>query len=139
MYPQLLKNINSFEDRAKSIPDKRKLILRSLAEYIQSKIDANQKAQLVFICTHNSRRSSMGQIWAFAAAAYSGLGIESFSGGTESTSFNHRAVAAMEKAGFKIENPDGENPKYRVLYSDQGPELLCWSKVYDESYGLDCE
>ena len=39
--------------------------------------------QLNFICTHNSRRSHLGQIWAAIAGAYYNVDVATFSGGTE--------------------------------------------------------
>jgi arsenate reductase len=59
-------------------------------------------------------------------------GVESYSGGTEVTAFNPRAVAALARAGFQIEDPGGENPHYRVRYAPEAPALACFSKVYDD-------
>ena len=79
-----------------SIPQERRDQLRKLASYIRDKMKADRPARLVFICTHNSRRSQMCQLWAATAAAYFGVPhVENFSGGTEVTAFNSRAVAAL--------------------------------------------
>ncbi|MEM9731475.1 MAG: protein-tyrosine-phosphatase, partial [Myxococcota bacterium] len=59
-------------------------------------------------------------------------GVAVFSGGTETTAFNPRAVAAMERAGFVIETPGGENPRYLVSYADGAEPIACFSKVYDD-------
>ena len=53
-------------------PD-RKLRLQQLADYISQKLESKEEIGLIFICTHNSRRSHMGQIWAQVAAHYQGF------------------------------------------------------------------
>lgn len=58
--------------------------------------------------------------------------IEAYSGGTEITAFNPRAVAAVERAGFTVKHKEGENPNYHVYYSDDAPPLKCFSKTYDD-------
>ena len=75
----------------------------------------------------------MGQLWAVAAAAHFGIdGVRTYSGGTEATAFNPRAVAAMRRAGFVIESPGGDNPRYRVTFDEDGPVMECFSKAYDD-------
>ena len=51
-----------------NINEDRLAVLKSLIDYIQSKIDQGQEINLNFICTHNSRRSQFSQIWAQTAA-----------------------------------------------------------------------
>jgi arsenate reductase len=118
-----------------SIPQERRDQLRKLASYIRDKMKADRPARLVFICTHNSRRSQMCQLWAATAAAYFGVPhVENFSGGTEVTAFNARAVAALRRAGFGIDEPaPTQNPRYRVRFHSAGPELECFSKVYRDA------
>ena len=76
----------------------------------------------------------MSQIWAQTAAHQFGVPrVETFSGGTEATAFNPRAVAALERAGFRIEMPvDDPNPVYRVRYHDSAPPMEAFSKMYDQ-------
>ena len=117
------------------IPEDRKALLNHLSAYVADRRKEGKPVYLNFICTHNSRRSHISQIWAAAAAAYYGIeDIHCFSGGTEATAFNPRAVAAMQRAGFSIENPGGENPHYRVSFSPGGLALECFSKVYDDPF-----
>ena len=47
---------------------KRTLILNDLTKYIQLRIAQNKKVCLTFICTHNSRRSHLSQVWAQSIA-----------------------------------------------------------------------
>ncbi|MEX2585655.1 MAG: protein-tyrosine-phosphatase, partial [Balneolaceae bacterium] len=48
------------------------------------------------------------------------------------TAFNPRAVSALKRAGFIIENPGGDNPTYKVKFSDDIPPLICFSKRFDD-------
>jgi hypothetical protein len=55
-----------------------------------------------------------------------------YSGGTEATAFNPRAVAAIRRAGFAVETiAEGDNPVYGVRYMDEMEPMPCFSKVYD--------
>lgn len=91
-----------------SVPADRQDELKSLATYIAKSIKQDGTADIMFICTHNSRRSHFGQIWAAAAAHHLGIeGIKTYSAGTEATAFNARAIAAVERAGMIAEHiPD---------------------------------
>lgn len=117
-----------------AIPQERKEELNKIAQFVQTKKEAGEPANLIFICTHNSRRSHLSQIWSATAAAHYGIeeGINTYSGGTEATAFNPRAVAAIERAGFKVQNPGGDNPRYQVNYADNGQAMECFSKKFDD-------
>ncbi|MEX2347873.1 MAG: protein-tyrosine-phosphatase [Balneolaceae bacterium] len=135
MYPKLKTNIAQLESDFDSIPSERKAQLREVAEYILSKKESGEKARLNFICTHNSRRSHLAQIWTQTAAVHYGIdNIETYSGGTEATAFNPRAVAAIERAGFQVENSEGENPKYKVFTSDEFDPMICFSKKFEDDF-----
>lgn len=116
-------------------PDRKELLI-SFAEYISEKLKEDKKINLTFICTHNSRRSHISQIWAQVAAEYFGIkNVKCYSGGTEATAFNPRAVNAMQKAGFKIEQKDNsDNPLYLVYYSENSEPLKCFSKIYNDLF-----
>ncbi len=132
-YPPLSETIEALVGNFGSIPSERKQILNQLTDFVQAKSERQEKINLIFICTHNSRRSHISQIWAQAAAAYYGIGnVVSYSGGTEATAFNPRAVKAMEEAGFKItSSSNGTNPIYEVRFSDEANEVIAFSKKYD--------
>lgn len=134
MYPKLSTYIESVVSEIDAIPQERKNQLKKIALFVQTKKQSNEPANLTFICTHNSRRSHMSQIWASTAAAYYGIedGVNTYSGGTEATAFNPRAVAAIERAGFRVENPGGENPRYKVSYAVGDVPMECFSKKYDD-------
>jgi arsenate reductase len=115
-----------------AIPPSRQRNLVDIATVLAERLKADKKVSLLFVCTHNSRRSQMCQLWAAAAAHYYGIsGIKTHSGGTESSAFNPRAVAAMRRAGFLIKTKQvGQNPHYEVLFADRTDALTAFSKVY---------
>jgi arsenate reductase len=135
LHPVLEAYVNQLREEQDLIPATRKNQLKQLANYIHQKRSAQEPVRLNFICTHNSRRSHLSQIWAATTAAYLGLdGIQTYSGGTEATAFNPRAVAALERAGFQIEDPGGDNPHYRVSFSSEAASLECFSKTFDDPF-----
>lgn len=131
-----LKNyIESLLPEFGQIPEPRKELLEQLATYLRNKKETGQDCALNFICTHNSRRSHLGQIWAAVGAYYYGLDqVSTYSGGTEATAFNPRAVAALERAGFQISNPGGDNPHYQVSFAAEVSALECFSKTFDDPF-----
>ena len=134
-FPELKSYLDTIRSDMAHIPEARRALLARLSAYIVDRGRDEKPANLNFICTHNSRRSQISQIWAATAAAYYGLEqIHCYSGGTEATAFNPRAVAAMERAGFKIVSPGGVNPHYSVSFSPDGPALECFSKIYDDPF-----
>ena len=134
LLPELEAYVAQRLDEFDQIDEDRKTFLGKISAYVMSKAKDGQPARLVFICTHNSRRSHMAQLLAQAAARhFSILGVEAFSGGTEATAFNPRAVAALRRAGFTIEFfTDGKNPVYEVRYEAELEPMQAFSKVYDE-------
>ena len=128
----ILKLINRFGE----IPGERRILLDQFAESISEQLNEDKKVKLTFICTHNSRRSHMSQIWAQTAAEYFGVdGISCFSGGTEVIAFNLSAVRAVEKYGFHVKKKDEvTNPVYLVEYSSNKEPLQCFSKIYSDKF-----
>jgi arsenate reductase len=118
------------------IPQPRRHELQEIAAYVREKTRQGRPARLTFVCTHNSRRSILCQVWGAAAAAYFGIPeVETFSGGTQATAFNSRAVAVLRRAGFEIDKAaPGKNPHYAVRYRAGGPALDCFSKVYGDAW-----
>jgi arsenate reductase len=121
----------------KKIPDERKHLLATLSNFISERLHRGEKIQLNFICTHNSRRSHIAQLWAQAAAHHYDIpNVYAFSGGTEATAFNPRAVKAMQDAGFEIRETSGggSNPVYEVIFAHEAPPLKAFSKAYDDPF-----
>lgn len=132
MYPSLKNYCDNLITQFSSISDERKKLLEQIAGYVKKQVQAGDTAQLMYICTHNSRRSHFGQVWAQAAANYYGIkNIYSYSGGTEATAFNINAINALTRAGFIIERAEeGANPVYYVNFDDHAFPCTCFSKVY---------
>lgn len=117
------------------IPEERKRRLEELAGHVRAAIANERPPRLTFVCTHNSRRSQIAQLWAQAAAVhYSIEGVETYSGGTEATAFHPHAVQALQHAGFRIERDSADhNPLYEARYSDTAPSIRAFSKLYDQA------
>ena len=116
-----------------AISSERLQLLDEMATYLRSKMKQGEEIRLNFICTHNSRRSQFSQIWAQTAAAYYGIEANCYSGGVEVTAFNPRAVAAIQRDGFKVVKKEGENPVYFVFYSEDEQPIVAFSKLYDDA------
>ena len=134
--PHLEKTIDKLTSEFNLIPDVRKATIKQLTDFVLQRGKSDQKILLNFICTHNSRRSHIAQSWAQTAAYYYEVkNVETFSGGTEATAFNPRAVTAMRQAGFEITTKkDGQNPVYEVKYARDATPLTIFSKKYDDPF-----
>ena len=130
-YPALANTIGNLPFAA--ISSERLQLLDEMAAYLLAKKRQGEEIRLNFICTHNSRRSQFSQIWAQTAAAYYGIEAFCYSGGVEVTEFNPRAVAAIQRDGFKVVQKEGENPVYFVFYSEEEEPIVAFSKVYDDA------
>ncbi|MFD2528086.1 MULTISPECIES: low molecular weight phosphatase family protein [Polaribacter] len=126
---------NFFKLSSKKIilQDERKEILTKISEKIAKFYIDNGAANINFICTHNSRRSQIAQIWSYFAANYFTLNINAFSGGTEVTSFNRNSVKTLQSAGFDFNVKDfsHQNPKYLISFLGCKKSILGFSKRYD--------
>ena len=135
MHPELQAYIALRIAEFGSIPAERRAILEDLGAFIGARMRAGKPCDLTFICTHNSRRSHMGQVWGAVAAAHFGIpGVTTYSGGTEATAFNPRAVKALLRAGLAIEKTtEASNPIYHVRFGPDAPALTCFSKVFNQA------
>jgi arsenate reductase (thioredoxin) len=123
---------NNIIESFHAIPEKRKEILIKLTDFLKKKLTENKTVQIIFVCTHNSRRSHMSQLWAQAAASYYKIPhVHCFSGGTEETAFNPRSVKALQKAGFEIARiSQSENPVYEIKIDDKEEPIRAFSKKF---------
>ena len=117
------------------VPASRKTDLNALASWTAQSLEEKGSADLIFICTHNSRRSHLSQVWAQTAADMLALdGIRTCSGGTEATACNPRTVDAMKRAGFEVFTQDtlqgATNPTYLVQAGSTLKGMPCFSKTY---------
>jgi protein-tyrosine-phosphatase len=133
LLPALQHKADLLVSAADPIDTERRKLLSELATYIRLRHKLGQPVHLIFICTHNSRRSHLAQAWAQAAAAYYGLSnIHCYSGGTEVTAFNPNAVRALSDSGFSIQQfTAGDNPTYKII-AGEDVSWNAYSKVYDD-------
>lgn len=119
-----------------TIPEERKAVLQPLINYIQSKVEKNQSIRLNFICTHNSRRSHLSQVWAQTMAYHFGIkNLYCYSGGTEATAMFSKVVETLNNQGFQIQKlSETENPVYAVKYAQNESAIICFSKEYNNEF-----
>ena len=125
---EIIKNI--------SVSKERKEVLKPLADYIQNKVNTNEEIRLNFICTHNSRRSHLSQIWAQTMAFHFGIqNVYCYSGGTEATALFPKVVETLTHQGFQIEKVSQEqNPVYAVKFDDNEHPIIGFSKTYFDDF-----
>lgn len=119
-----------------NITIERKEILQPLVNFIQSKVINQQEIRLNLICTHNSRRSHLAQIWAQTASSYFNIkNVFCYSGGTEATAMFPMVAKTLTKQGFKIKAiSEGSNPIYTIKYSENQHPIIGFSKTYDDDF-----
>ena len=119
-----------------NITPERKEILQPLVDFIQNKVNNQQEIRLNFICTHNSRRSHLAQIWAQTASAHFNIkNVFCYSGGTETTAMFPMVGQTLENQGFKIKTiSEGNNPVYTIKYSENEHPIIAFSKTYDDDF-----
>jgi arsenate reductase len=131
LFPVLAETIAAF--KPDELSRERKNILQPLINYIKDKRMNQQEVHLIFICTHNSRRSQLVQIWAQTAADYYGIPVHCYSGGTEVTAFNPVAVGTIVGAGFSVTRMGGDNPVYTIQHSPESKPIRAYSKLFDDA------
>lgn len=119
-----------------TVSKERKDVLQPLISYIQTKIDSHQPIRLNFICTHNSRRSHLSQIWAQTMAFHFGIkNVFCYAGGTEATAMFPKVGEILTKQGFQIQQLSNDiNPVYAVKYDENGAAIICFSKTFDDAF-----
>ena len=118
------------------ISDERKEVLQPLVAYIQNKIENNLAIRLNFICTNNSRRSHLSQIWAQTMAYHFGIkNLFCFSGGTEATAMFPKVGEIVTNQGFQIQQLSSDNnPLYAVKFDENESAIICFSKTFDDAF-----
>ncbi len=119
-----------------AVSDDRKKGLQSLINYIQSKVNLKQDIRLNFICTHNSRRSHLSQVWAQTMAYYFDIkNVFCYSGGTESTALFSAAAKSLSDSGFEIEVLGNDtNPIHAIKYASTAHPIIGFSKTFDSPF-----
>ena len=135
MNPTLSKTISGLVENFK-ITDERKATLQPLIDFIQDKKDKNLPINLNFICTHNSRRSHLSQVWAQVAAAfYKVPNVSCYSGGTEETALFPKVAETLNTQGFQVLKISVEpNPVYAIKFDENSKPIIGFSKKYDHAF-----
>lgn len=129
--------LNTIEDlRNYTVAEERKSILQPLINFIQEKVNEQQAVNINFICTHNSRRSHLSQIWAQTAAAYFNIPeVHGYSGGTEETALFPKVAETLSGQGFNIfKLSESGNPVYAIKYDDNASPVIGFSKKYNSPF-----
>ncbi|HMP31242.1 MAG TPA: protein-tyrosine-phosphatase [Saprospiraceae bacterium] len=134
MYPILSQNIENILQL--EVSKDRKSLLQPLMDYIQNKVDERKNVNLNFICTHNSRRSHLSQVWAQTAAAYFGIDkVYCYSGGTEATAVFPKIIETLQRTGFEVlQLSENNNPVYAFKFSADSTPIMAFSKKYDHGF-----
>ena len=139
IFPAIEKEILSFHPE--NITQDRRTTLQPLIDYIQIKISNQEEVRLNFICTHNSRRSHLSQVWAQTAASYFNFSnVFCYSGGTEATALFPMAAKTLANSGFKVTAlSEGNNPIYSIKYTNNEHPVIGFSKTYDDPFNPQAE
>ncbi len=134
LYNDLIKTVEGLH--LNEISEQRRKVLQPLVDYIQAKVNEGLEIRLNFICTHNSRRSHLSQIWARVAAYWFDIGyVSCYSGGTEATALYTAVKDTLESQGFKIITlAPASNPIYAIKYDADMDAIISFSKVYDHPF-----
>lgn len=134
LYPeiQVITSNLSFDD----LSEDRKAVLQPLVDFIKTKVSQKEEVRLNLICTHNSRRSHLAQIWAQAAAAYYQIpNVFCYSGGTEATAMFPVVAQILRDSGFRVQElSTGQNPVYAVKFAENEHPVIAFSKTYYDEF-----
>ena len=134
LFESLLQTVSQV--KIETVAPQRQAVLKPLIAYIQQKVAAQQAVNLNFICTHNSRRSHLSQVWAQTAAHYFNVNnVHCYSGGTEATALFPMAAKTLERAGFSIfKISEGHNPVYAIKFAPDELPVIGFSKEFNHSF-----
>lgn len=129
--------ISERENEFSQIDTERLAILDDFARFISAQLEEKGSAEGIFICTHNSRRSHLSQVWAQVAAHHFGISFTAYSGGTEATAIYKSSVQAFKNAGMETIQLSAErNPVFAIRYAENAHPVICFSKVYSEGFNV---
>jgi arsenate reductase len=119
-----------------TISEKRKETVQPLIGFIQSKVNDRQEIRITFICSHNSRRSHLAQVWAQTLAAYFDIeNVVCYSGGTEATEMVPMIAKTFRNSGFEVKIiSKEENPVYSIKYGENEHPVIGFSKKLNDGF-----
>ena len=121
-----------------AIPPSRREELIRISDYISGCRSNGKKTTILFVCTHNSRRSIYAQAWLYAASIYFDLDrIESLSGGTEASEVKDTVISTLKDAGFNVtgDNHKEGNPAYSLSAGEGIHGIILRSEIFSEVSG----
>ena len=135
LFPKLSTYCDKLSEEFIQIPDERKAELKDIANFIVEQRKEHKPANLLFVCTSNSRRSHMAQVWSQIASYYYNIdSVFTFSGGTEQTRVNINAIDALNRTGIEIySNNQGDNPLRYVRVGNKINPWVIFSKKYTDA------
>lgn len=135
MYQKIVETIEQ-SVRTQNISNERKTALQPLIDFVQQKVKDRQEINLNFICTHNSRRSHLAQVWTQVASEYYHIPkVHCYSGGTVETAIFPKVAETLTIQGFSIFTIAAtDNPVYAIKYSDNASPIIGFSKKYDSAF-----
>lgn len=139
LFPAIENETRTFQ--FENISQERKTILQPLIDFVQEKAGKQQQIRLNFICTHNSRRSHLSQVWAqTAAACFNIKNVFCYSGGTQTTALFPMVAKTLAQSGFLVKTlSEGSNPVYAIKYAENEPPIIGFSKTYDDDFNPQAE
>lgn len=139
----LFKNIETHIEsfNIETISVERKETLNPLIDFIKKKIESKSDIRINFICTHNSRRSHLSQVWAQALAYYYNIdNVYCYSGGTEATALFPMVAETLRNSGYEVSKiSKGENPIYSIKYAENEHPIIGFSKKFDDPFNPNSE
>ncbi len=119
-----------------AISESRRETLQPLVDFIAGKAKTQEAIRINFICTHNSRRSHLSQVWAQTMAYHFDIrNVSCYSGGTEATALFPKVAETLQNSGFDVQVlSQGDNPVYSIKYSENEHPVIGFSKKLDDDF-----
>jgi len=133
----MFKNISETIEKLDTslISERRLQLLQRFTALLSDELESNRVVKLNFICTHNSCRSHLAQVWAHTLVCHFGLNFQCYSGGTEATAVYPLVIKTLKGQGFEIgELKRPTNPLYYLKSDENAQPLLLFSKTYEDAF-----
>jgi protein-tyrosine phosphatase/arsenate reductase len=115
------------------ISEQRKAELAEIAKTIAEGLN-DKPISLIFVCTHNSRRSVLAEVWASVFIEHFNLPLKAYSGGTEVTAVHQNTLDCLKSLGFQLKYDSSKiNPKVDIKISET-KSIITFSKVYHDEF-----
>jgi arsenate reductase (thioredoxin) len=105
--------------------------LKVLQSIVQSATHPDFKGFL-FVCTHNSRRSQIAQVWAAFLSDLFQLDLTHFSAGTEATVCSMEMLKALKRAGFNVFKDEESQHRCQIGWRGEESPMAIYSKTIND-------